>query len=77
MNTMKHMQDRIDALEAELTTRRLGHNGSSWCDTEGVDYWRDYWRERALRTQDERDALSHARSAIIAVASMYDEEGRS
>lgn len=60
----------IESLEAELATRKTGFNEKEgdWWDTREDDYWRDYWRKRALEAEETLHALVKAKVAILNAA---------
>ena len=72
------MSDHIDRDELEAEIERLavenarlrekvetlttGQRGGKWMDPEG-DYWRDYWRNRAMKAEEQGRAYRNFRSA--------------
>lgn len=52
------VEEDLEKAEMELDCRRTGKDQvGTWIDTEGEDYWRDYWRKRSVRAEQERNSL--------------------
>lgn len=52
-------------LREEVDARTTGQRGGEWVDPEG-DYWRDYWRDRAMKAEEQGRAYRNFRSATEA-----------
>lgn len=69
MKARRDVEEDLDEAKADLKCRRTGKDAvGTWYDVEGEDYWRDYWRERSIAAERERNALRGLRDAIRAAS---------